>query len=150
VVIDGDVAHARTGRGSSATARRPENAAAVAVQGRRFGQRLGPGDALRDGENANVNDDHYDERHVEGPERGVQLVPDLLTQMALTLRRYIQSTDSFISRLYIGLFSGTVLNVRKHIFERKHRKSSRNFISSVNKQSLVIGCNKSMIRHNVI
>jgi len=33
----------------------------------------------------------------------------------------------------IGLFSGTVLNVRKHIFERKHRKSSRNFSSIVNK-----------------
>jgi len=27
-------------------------------------------------------------------------------------------------QLYIGLFSGTVLNVRKHIFERKHRKSA--------------------------
>jgi len=33
--------------------------------------------------------------------------------------------------------SGTVLNVRKHIFERKYRKSSRNFSSIVNKLSLV-------------
>jgi len=41
----------------------------------------------------------------------------------------------------MGLFSGTVLNVWKHIFERKHRKSSRNFSSIVNKWSLVIGCN---------
>jgi len=50
----------------------------------------------------------------------------------------------------IGLFSGTVLNVRKHIFERKHRNSFRNFSSIVNKYSLVIGCNKSMIRRFVI
>jgi len=41
-------------------------------------------------------------------------------------------------------------NVRKHILERKNRKSSRNFSSIVNKQSLVIGCKKSMIRHCVI
>jgi len=33
----------------------------------------------------------------------------------------------------IGLFSDSVLNVRKHIFERKHRKSSRKFSSIVNK-----------------
>jgi len=32
----------------------------------------------------------------------------------------------------IGLFRGTVLNVRKHIFERKHRKSFRNFRMFVN------------------
>jgi len=30
-----------------------------------------------------------------------------------------------------GLFSDSVLNVRKHIFERKHRKSSRNFSSII-------------------
>jgi len=51
---------------------------------------------------------------------------------------------------HIGLFNDTVLNVRKHIFERKHRKSSRNCCSIVSKWSLVIGCNKSMIRHCVI
>jgi len=33
----------------------------------------------------------------------------------------------------VGLFSGTVLNVQKHIFERKHRKSFGNFSSIVNK-----------------
>jgi len=40
---------------------------------------------------------------------------------------------NFAGNLYeikdIWLFSGTVLNVRKHIFERiKHRKSSRNIV----------------------
>jgi len=34
---------------------------------------------------------------------------------------------------YKGLFSGTVLNVRKHNFEWKHWKSSHNFSSIVNK-----------------
>jgi len=34
---------------------------------------------------------------------------------------------------FIGLISCTVLNVRKHIFEQKHRKSSRNFSLIVNK-----------------
>jgi len=38
-----------------------------------------------------------------------------------------------ISLHSIGLFSGTVLNARTHIFYRKHRKSSRNFSSIVNK-----------------
>jgi len=32
-----------------------------------------------------------------------------------------------------GAVQWHVLNVRKHIFERKHRKSSRNFSSIVNK-----------------
>jgi len=50
----------------------------------------------------------------------------------------------------VHLFSGTVLNVRKHIFERTHPKSSRTFSSIVNKKSLGIGCNKSLIRHCVI
>jgi len=54
------------------------------------------------------------------------------------------------TRFTIGLFSGTVLNVRKHIFEWKHRKSSHNFSSFTNKMSFVIGCNKRMIRHCVI
>jgi len=33
----------------------------------------------------------------------------------------------------IGLFSDSVLNGRKHIFERRHLKSSHNFSSIVNK-----------------
>jgi len=41
-------------------------------------------------------------------------------------------------QLSVELFSGTVLNMLKHIFERKHRESSRNFSSIVNKWSLVI------------
>jgi len=48
------------------------------------------------------------------------------------------------------MFSGTVLNVRKHIFERKRRKLFCKFGSIVNKYRLVIGCNKCMIRHCVI
>jgi len=40
---------------------------------------------------------------------------------------------SFRIAVPIGLFSGTVLNVQKHVFERKQRKSSRNFSSIVNK-----------------
>jgi len=49
-----------------------------------------------------------------------------------------------------GIFSDSVLNVRKHILSAQHRKSSRNFSSIVNKWSSVIGCKYSMIRHCVI
>jgi len=45
----------------------------------------------------------------------------------------LRLTDITNDAKTIGLFSGTVLNVRKHIFERKQRKSSRNFSSIVNK-----------------
>jgi len=45
----------------------------------------------------------------------------------------IMQSDLKCSSQCIGLLSDSVLNVRKHIFEWKHRKSSRNFSLIVNK-----------------